>query len=508
MSSEIFPGLFVSTQPLLAPRDVGEAEVDNTALSYRPAFAWLYAWQAVRTGLPLWLADQVSVLAGLGIGCGVAYLAAQDGPFSFGWLAAVLCAGLSGSNYGFGLYPGVGLGATAELRRCTVSCTIVFGMFFLATALHEGLFTVHTTLITSAWIGVFMLMPALRQWTRRMASKTTWWGQPLLVLGADAESAIAYRKLLAIPEQGLRPIGVLDEPHRYWSEPQYFDAEHYLGALTEAGQIAAEKGAFWGLVSMERHADEDLARVIDRYAATIPHLLILTHLGNPPRIWHGAHECGGMAGVRIDERLLLPVPRLTKRIMDLVLTCVGGVLVLPLVALIAVVVKCSSPGPVLYWQERVGFGGRTFRAWKFRSMVVNAEAELEKYLKQDPRRCEEWDRFQKLRNDPRVTKVGRFLRMTSLDELPQLWNVLRNEMSLVGPRPMMPSQIKDYPTFHLYVRLVPGITGLWQINGRNFTTFVQRSEFDAEYIRNWSPWLDLCVLARTIKVALLCEGSY
>jgi Undecaprenyl-phosphate galactose phosphotransferase WbaP len=213
--------------------------------------------------------------------------------------------------------------------------------------------------------------------------------------------------------------------------------------------------------------------------------------------------------LRIDERLLLPVPRFVKRTSDLLLTIVGGVLLLPVVAVIAWMVKLSSPGPVFYSQERVGHRGRRFRAWKFRTMVANADEVLAGHFGLHPELKAEWDRDHKLKSDPRITRIGRWLRKTSLDELPQLWNVLLGEMSLVGPRPIVQAEICKYgAAFALYQRVVPGITGLWQVSGRNNTTYEKRVELDMYYGRNWSMWFDVQILFATIDVVLHCRGAY
>jgi Undecaprenyl-phosphate galactose phosphotransferase WbaP len=208
--------------------------------------------------------------------------------------------------------------------------------------------------------------------------------------------------------------------------------------------------------------------------------------------------------------LLLPLPRLLKDVMDLSIVIIGGLLSLPLIALIALLIKISSPGPVIYGQQRIGFRGSRFRAWKFRTMVRDADKVLDKYLAANPRLREEWEKNHKLQNDPRVTtKIGRWLRRTSLDELPQLWNVLLGEMSLVGPRPIVKAEISKYgESFDLYTKVLPGITGLWQISGRNNTTYAERVRLDSYYVRNWSPWMDLYILARTFKVVLRGEGAY
>jgi len=178
-------------------------------------------------------------------------------------------------------------------------------------------------------------------------------------------------------------------------------------------------------------------------------------------------------------------------------------------SVLAVMVKASSPGPICFSQQRIGFRGGRFSAFKFRSMVTDADERLKHYLATNPAGRAEWEADHKLRNDPRVTRFGRFLRKTSLDELPQLWNVLRGEMSLVGPRPIVEAEISKYnDRFELYTKVMPGITGLWQVSGRNDTTYDERVEFDAFYTRNWSPWLDLFILARTVKVVLFREGAY
>jgi Undecaprenyl-phosphate galactose phosphotransferase WbaP len=184
-------------------------------------------------------------------------------------------------------------------------------------------------------------------------------------------------------------------------------------------------------------------------------------------------------------------------------------LLLPFFAVVAIAIKISSPGPVFFTQQRVGRNGKTFRMWKFRSMVVNAEQVLAAYLDQHPEQWQSWQNISKLKRDPRVTPIGKLLRRTSLDELPQIWNVLRGDMSLVGPRPLPLYDVpKHGPAYALYTRMRPGLTGLWQVSGRSNTTYEEHVRLDLRYIRNWSLWLDLCILARTIKVVVLSDGAY
>jgi len=172
-------------------------------------------------------------------------------------------------------------------------------------------------------------------------------------------------------------------------------------------------------------------------------------------------------------------------------------------------VSLDSPGGAFFGQTRVGLGGRTFTMWKFRTMVACAEAVLAQYLAANPAAQAEWELNQKLKHDPRVTRVGRILRKFSLDELPQFWNVLVGEMSFVGPRPFFISQRALYgDAYDVYTRVRPGVTGLWQVSGRNKLDYDERIHLDEYYVRNWSIWLDIYILLRTCWVVLRGDGAY
>jgi Undecaprenyl-phosphate galactose phosphotransferase WbaP len=198
-----------------------------------------------------------------------------------------------------------------------------------------------------------------------------------------------------------------------------------------------------------------------------------------------------------------------KRALDIVLALLALPVALPLCLLIAAAIRLETRSPVLFGHLRVGRGGRRFRVWKFRSMVEDADAVLAHHLKCDPALRAEWRLSHKLKRDPRVTRAGRLLRRSSLDELPQLWNVLRGEMSLVGPRPIVEEEIPKYgPEYALYAQVRPGLTGLWQVSGRNDTSYRERRELDSRYIRDWSLWLDACVCCKTLRVVVLGLGAY
>lgn len=193
-----------------------------------------------------------------------------------------------------------------------------------------------------------------------------------------------------------------------------------------------------------------------------------------------------------------------KRILDVLLVLLSAPFVLPIVLLLAIFVSRDG-GSAFYSQQRVGRGGRIYKMWKLRSMVVDADARMKELLASDPEARREWDQDQKLKNDPRITKFGQILRKSSMDELPQLWNVLIGDMSLVGPRPMMVEQRALYPST-AYYELRPGITGAWQTSGRNKTTFAARAEYDTDYERNLSLSTDVTLLFKTVGVVVKATG--
>jgi lipopolysaccharide/colanic/teichoic acid biosynthesis glycosyltransferase len=197
--------------------------------------------------------------------------------------------------------------------------------------------------------------------------------------------------------------------------------------------------------------------------------------------------------------------RVLKRWMDVTLVLLVVPFVVPVVLILALALKATGNSP-FFTQDRVGRDGRVFKLWKLRTMVPDADARLRAYLQSDDAARQEWEAFQKLSRDPRITDFGQFLRQSSLDELPQLWNVLIGDMSLVGPRPMMVDQQDLYPG-SAYFALRPGLTGTWQISERNQSTFAQRAEFDAEYERNLTFFRDLRILLATVGVVLRATGK-
>jgi exopolysaccharide production protein ExoY len=198
-----------------------------------------------------------------------------------------------------------------------------------------------------------------------------------------------------------------------------------------------------------------------------------------------------------------PLGGLPKRALDVTIALTGLVLAAPVMLVVALLIRATTGGPAIYSHSRVGFNGRPFNCYKFRSMVANADQVLRDHLANDPEAAREWKENRKLKRDPRITLFGMMLRKSSLDELPQLFNVLRGDMSCVGPRPIVTDELERYgDNVGEYLRARPGVTGLWQVNGRSSTDYSRRVSLDSQYVQNWSLWVDFIILVRTASAVM------
>lgn len=405
-----------------------------------------------------------------------------------------------------GLYPGVAISPVDEMRWVSITTTLIYLVLGSVTFLRREGEIYSRSIFLTAWVMSMLFVLIGRVSARHLFARYKWWGYPVMVLGAGRTGEMVVRTLLRRPSIGLRPIVILDD------DPEKHGSLHdvpVLGRLELAPELARARHIPYAVVAMPGVRRDRLLELLERYGQTFAHLLIIPDLFGFSSLWVAARDMGGILGLEVRQQLLLPGPRLAKFLIDLIATLIGGVLILPLIVLIAFLVRLDSPGPIFYRQTRLGREGLPFKAWKFRTMVQNADEVLKEYFISHPDLKEDWDKYHKLKVDPRVTRVGRFLRRTSLDELPQLWNILRGEMSLVGPRPIISEEIPRYgDKYLLYTKVTPGLTGMWQVSGRNNITYEERVNLDAYYVRNWSVWLDLYILLRTIWVVISAEGAY
>lgn len=455
MSAEVAEGVFVE-----GPDRVSSASLARSSGSERVSLSGNFVRDIV-SSMPLLAADVMAV--------GIAWLACKSivmlmfgNTIAPGWgalisISIVYPVMLQTQN----LYPGLLVSPAQELQRIFTAALMASLGFVVASFVYRDFELFHVPirvlnfllLVGCGMMGRMMVREALRN--------VVWWKQEVLVVGERSDCQMVR---------------------------QWLEKNGQLG-LAAADRVSVISGnailATWG-----RRDGQQISRFRNMWH--------VEYFGRHPHV------------TRFQKNFLLsPVHMITKRVFDVVVIVLASPVVLPVMVVLGVLVKLSSRGPVFYGQVRTGKNGRTFRAWKFRSMVPDADHVLENCLAQDPAMRVQWDKDHKLKNDPRVTGVGRLMRKTSLDELPQLFNVLRGEMSLVGPRPIVDQEIGKYAQRYVcYQSVPPGITGLWQINGRNNTTYEERTAFDEVYACNWSVWFDLYILICTVKTVLRCEGAY
>jgi len=406
-----------------------------------------------------------------------------------------------------GLYPGYGMDEPEELRRqsYSVMATLaIVAIFAVAFHLDHAL---SRLLLLAGVLGLLLLAPVTRHLTKVAMKRAGTWGKPVVIVGAGE---VGHRLISTLQHEwklGFRPVAVFDD--RLVPPGAQVAGVPFGGTLADAIDIARRHKMNTAIFAMPHTRREDLVPLVSQASVRFRHVMIIPNLGGMTNSAAVARDFAGTFGVEIKHNLLDPWTRRTKRALDLCGAVVGSLLLLPAVGAMVLLIKLDSPGPAFYGHRRLGARDTHFRCWKFRTMHMNAEHLLDKYLQDNPELQAEWEQNQKLRDDPRVTRIGWYLRKTSLDELPQLWNVFRGEMSLTGPRPIVDAEVHKYgEVYELYRRIRPGMSGFWQVSGRSEIDYGERVAMDSYYVRNWSVWLDLMILARTAKIVLLGRGAY
>jgi Undecaprenyl-phosphate galactose phosphotransferase WbaP len=443
-----------------------------------------------------------------------------------------------------GLYPGYGLPAPDELRRQTYGTVATLAITTLFAFAFQSGGQLSRLLIAICFVERLLAAPLVRHFVKWALMTVRLWGKSVVVIGAGDTGRNLMQMLREEWGLGLRPISafdfrmfrgggrVLDNPSDavrkggkasedvpYGSHPIRVFKRGRAGLMVEVGskggtvanalRRAKARGIDTAILAMPHVSRECLLIYVGVARRSFKHMIVIPDLVGVTTSAVTVRNLAGIFGVEVKHNLLDPWALRTKRAMDLAATFAGVVVLVPLLAVIALVVWVDSRGAILYWAHRMGKDEKHFSCPKFRTMVPNAEAKLERMLQEDPRLREEYLTYHKLRDDPRVTRVGRFLRKTSLDELPQLWNVLRGEMSLVGPRPYLPRESKEVgESQEEILRVPPGMTGPWQVSGRSHTSFEERVRMEDNYVRDWSVWLDLILLARTVEIVLFNRRAY
>ncbi len=358
------------------------------------------------------------------------------------------------------------------------------------------------------WIFSFNLILSFRYIIKRFLNSHGLLQIPVLFVGAGRTAELVLKSFRHDTGYGYKIIGFVDDqPVSEQLASQY----PILGGFAEAERIVKETAVDYVIITAPGLSNKELMTMVDRLQPYVKHLsFVPDFIGLPVgnlEVSSLVDESMLVIGVR--NNLASVWNRALKRGFDLVVSLLGMIVALPVGILIALAIYIDSPGPVIFAHLRIGQNKKVFPCYKFRTMVSDAEEKLREYLLENPSAMEEWQDSFKLKDDPRITRVGRFLRKTSLDELPQLLNVLKGEMSLVGPRPIVRMEIIKYGEYFRDFALVPpGITGMWQVNGRSDTTYDERVRMDSWYVRNWSVWIDMVYLLKTVKVVISGRGAY
>ncbi|MEE9368099.1 MAG: exopolysaccharide biosynthesis polyprenyl glycosylphosphotransferase [Pontiella sp.] len=400
------------------------------------------------------------------------------------------------------LVPGWGIGVVDELRKIQRALFIMFTMVLLVS------FFTRINLSTSRIIFLFtylfsaILIPLARAITRGIVIKLSQWGVPVSIYGDLASVKAVIDALRAEMGLGYIPAAIFTDEAPLGNVISGVSVLGHLNNTTYRTPVA--------IVALGNRSRHQTVEVLEGPLEVYRRVILIPDLEEAPSLWVIPRDLQGILGLEITKNLLNPFARYFKRFIDLSLVLITLPLWAPLMLLLYCVIWLEDRKNPLFMQPRIGRGGGTFRTAKFRTMVPNAELALQKALKKDPALRAEWEANFKLKKDPRITKVGMFLRITSLDEIPQLLNVLRGTMSLVGPRPLPAYHFQDLPEQVRFLRdkVQPGITGLWQVSGRSEAGTAGMEKWDPYYVRNWSIWLDIVILARTFKTVCCAKGAY
>jgi Undecaprenyl-phosphate galactose phosphotransferase WbaP len=395
------------------------------------------------------------------------------------------------------IYPGLVINPVEELRRLMISAIGSFLLFFaFLTLTRENLYFSRLALTISAMLSLVTL-PVGRIVIRYILWKFRIAYIPAVIAG-DIELAKSIIERMQADDYAILKIYASNCGGSCGSGIPDLSREELL-------EFARKKNINY-LIYCNSGMEYDKAT--DSYMPEFLYALVVNKTARFPVLWSYPVSFYHYFSFEVGNRMLRKGVLLQKRILEVVLAIIGLILAFLPGVILAVLVKLSSEGPAFYRAKRLGKNGKPISVLKFRTMVHKADQELERILSEDPDLRDEWEAKFKLDNDPRVTKVGRFLRKTSLDELPQFWNVIKGEMSLIGPRPIVPAEVKyygkDYETFS---SVKPGITGLWQVSGRSSTDYEERVELDVFYVNNWSIWMDFYIMFATINAVLLQRGA-
>jgi len=401
-----------------------------------------------------------------------------------------------------------------EARLIARSVTLWAVVVAAILALTRTIDTFSRMVLILMWLFGLVLIPLAHYWGKKLLIRLGFYHAPMLIIGAGGTGISAAEGILSQPYLGYDIVGFLDDDptKQQRSIPYKTRSLEVLGTLDMMEQIIQRYNVKTVLIAIPSLSAEQLTHITNTAHHLVKRIMIIPDIKGVSLTNAELHYLFDqqLFMLKLSNNLASAVNIGIKRLFDLVVSFLALPILLPFFLIIGTAIRLESKGPVFFRQPRIGQGGKPFLCYKFRTMYTNSDTILATHLEKHPDAKAEWEEFRKLRgHDPRVTRVGSFLRKTSLDELSQLLNVFKGDMSLVGARPyMLEERERMGALYDTIIEATPGITGLWQVSGRNALSFENRVALDAWYVLNWSLWLDIIILFKTIKVVLKREGAY
>ena len=362
--------------------------------------------------------------------------------------------------------------------------------------------------VALTWFLSFVFILLLRYNLKKFLYRVNFFRTPVLFVGAGITAELVIDAFARNQGFGYSVIGFIDDH----PVSDRLAAEYsVLGGFADIESVIRQTGVPYVIITAPGLNPLDQVDLVNRIQPLVKSVAFVPDFMGAPVNTMDVETLFDerIIFLKVRNNLAQKQNRLLKRLFDIVCCLAGLTIVLPLCVVIGVLIKLDSPGSVFYTHRRIGQNGREFSCCKFRSMYSNSEEILQNYLSLNDEAKKEWEKFAKLKDDPRVTRIGAFLRHYSLDELPQVFNVIKGDMSLVGPRPYLPREKESMGKYRDIITVtVPGITGLWQTSGRNELSFKERLRMDAWYVRNWSVWMDVIFLLKTFSVVVRGKGAY
>ena len=384
-----------------------------------------------------------------------------------------------------GLYPGYGMTSVIEFEKIGKSTFFSFIILSGVSFINKDFNDFPRSVIIMAFLILFISLPIFHFLLRNILSRFKFYGVPVILFG---EKSIAQK--VAVNLSNVRRMG--------WRP-------HKIESIANIDNISiSNRNAISILISPK---DFSVAKSVYKLNQIFKKVIIIQNSETLGSLWIKTRDIEGLLGLEIQYHLLSIGNLFIKRLVDIFVSFLLLILLSPLLILISISLAISSKGPIFFQQERLGKDFSTIKITKFRSMIINGNEKLQEILEKDPESKAEYEKYHKLKSDPRFTRLGRILRKFSLDELPQLWNVFKGDMSLSGPRAYMNSELSKMGLYsETILRIKPGITGWWQVFDRHNSSFQKRLTMDEYYISNWSLWMDAYIFLRTILVIILGKG--